>query len=81
MWPLTGYSISRGYRTEACPVLAFAHLEANVCPICRQLVTQNQQPGSRQSYQLYLLEEAGNAFWGLDSDGALCRKEGIEWLL
>ena len=47
---------------DACAVLAFAHLEANVRPIYRLLVTQNQQLWSRKAYQLYLREQVGNAF-------------------
>ena len=78
MWPLTGLSVSQGYRKDACAILAFAHLEAKVRPIYRVLVTQNQQLRSRKAYQLYLREEVGNAFWE-SSRRILCvEDEGIE---
>ena len=61
---------------DACAVLAFAHLEANVRPIYRLLVTQNQQLWSRKAYQLYLREQVGNAFWGVNSQFTLARGKG-----
>ena len=77
MWPLTELSVSQGYRKDASAVLAFAHLEAKVRPICRLLVTQNQQLGSRKAYRLYLREEVGNAFWGLIRRRISAKDEGI----